>query len=139
MRFMMLRKADHRTEGGIAPGDAVLAAMATYVEQMADAGVLAGGNGLRPSATGARVRFAGGKATIVDGPFTETKELLAGYFIIEVPSKQDAIAWAKRWPGQDGDVEIELRQLSEPGECAATGAIYRAMELRTKAGSKLRS
>ncbi len=139
MRFMLLRKADNRTEDGIPPGDAVLAAMATYVEQMADAGVLTGGNGLRPSSTGARIRFAAGKATVVDGPFTETKELLAGYFIIDVPSKQEAIDWVKRWPREDGDVEIEIRQVSEPGECAATGAIYRAMKVGTKPAVNVRS
>jgi hypothetical protein len=127
MQFMILRKADTRTEGGISPDDRVVAAIADYVREMADAGVLAGGNGLQPSSKGARVRFAAGKTTVIDGPFTETKELLAGYFVIDVPSQEDAIGWVKRWPREDGDVEIEIRPVSQPGQCAATAAIHREM------------
>ena len=130
MRFMILRKADTRTESGTKPSDELLAAIGKYAEEMAEAGVLRGGEGLRPTSTGARVQFAGGKATVIDGPFTETKELLAGYFSIDVPSKDDAIAWAKRWPPLDGDVQLEIRQVVEPEDCVATATIRREVDLR---------
>ena len=115
MRFMIIRKADAETEAGALPSAELVAAMMKYNEEMVNAGVMKAGDGLQPSVKGARVRFSNGKPTVIDGPFTETKELVAGYSLIEVPSKEEAIAWLKRWPILDGhgNVELELRQLYE--------------------------
>jgi hypothetical protein len=115
MRFMILRKADPKTEAGTRPTPELLAAMGKYVEAMAAAGVLLGGDGLKPTAAGARVAFRRGRPVVMDGPFTETKELLAGYFVIRVGSLAEAIDWVKRWPTLDGDgeVELEIRPLFE--------------------------
>ncbi len=119
MRFMIIRKADANTEAGVMPtGEALtelLTAMGRYNEEMVDAGVLISGDGLQPSAKGARVKFNDGRPTVTDGPFAETKELVAGYSIIEVASRDEAIAWAKRWPaaGFEKDVELEIRQIYE--------------------------
>ena len=111
MRFMIIRKADKNTEAGVMPSEALLAAMMNYNETMLKAGVLKDGVGLHPTKNSVRVRIAGGKQTVVDGPFVETKELIAGFTMIEVTSKEEAIAWVKRWPVEDGDVELELRQV----------------------------
>ncbi|MDB5985634.1 MAG: hypothetical protein JWR16_687 [Nevskia sp.] len=113
MRFMILRKADACTEAGILPEEKLLAAMGQYNEELLKAGVMRAGEGLQPSATGVRLRFSHGKTTVIDGPFSETKELIAGFSMFEVPSKDEAIAWVKRWPALDGDgnVEIELREV----------------------------
>ena len=115
MRFMLMRKADAETEAGILPSEELLAAMQKYNEELAKAGVLLQGEGLQASANGARVTFAGGTPTVTDGPFTETKELIAGFTMIDVASLDEAIAWVKRWPRIDGDgnVEIEIRPLYE--------------------------
>lgn len=113
MRFMILRKADSNTEGNVMPSTELLGVMGNYMEEMMKAGVLLGGEGLKPTSEGVRVRFAKGKPTVIDGPFAETKELLAGYCLIQVRSKAEAIEWAKRWPPLDGDVELEIRQLFE--------------------------
>jgi hypothetical protein len=113
MRFMIIRKADKNTEAGVMPGGELVAAMHKYNEDMAKAGVFLDGVGLRPSSNGARVRRSGGKRTVTDGPFTETKELMAGFTMIQVKSKEEAIEWVKRWPLEDGDVELEIRQLFE--------------------------
>ena len=115
MRFMILRKADKQTEAGVMPGTELLAVMGKYMEEMAKAGVLLGGEGLQPSSKGVRVKFSGGKPAVIDGPFIETKELLAGYCLIQVKSRQEALEWARRWPALDGngEVELELRQLFE--------------------------
>jgi hypothetical protein len=116
MRFMIIRKADRDTEAGAPPSEALISAMLAYNDEMIRAGVMLEGAGLQRSAKGARISFSGGKPTIVDGPFTETKELIAGYSIIEVDSKDEAIAWIKRWPPLDGggNVQLELRQLFSP-------------------------
>jgi hypothetical protein len=119
MRFMILRKADKNTEAGILPTQELLAAMGKYMEEMANAGILLAGDGLKPSSMGARVKFSGGKPSVVDGPFTETKELLAGYCIIQVGSKDEAIDWCKRWPPLDGDVELEIRPFFEAEDFGA--------------------
>ncbi|HMA01909.1 MAG: YciI family protein [Gemmatimonas sp.] len=119
MRFMMLLKADKNTEAGLMPDEAILLAMGKYNEQLIKAGVLLAGEGLQPSSKGARVRFSGGKTTVIDGPFSETKELIAGFWMIQVKSKEEAIEWAKRVPfdphgpsATTGGVgEIEIRQL----------------------------
>ncbi|CAM3369124.1 YciI family protein [Corallococcus sp. ZKHCc1 1396] len=115
MRFMIIRKADKATEAGTLPDEKLLAAMGAYNEEMVKAGVMLQGEGLQPSAKGARVKFTNGKPTITDGPFTETKELIAGFTLIQVKSRQEALEWLKRWPALDGggNVELELRQVFE--------------------------
>ena len=115
MRFMLLVKADKSSEAGILPSEELLAEMGKYNEELAKAGVLLAGEGLQPSSKGARVRFSGDKRTVTDGPFTETKELIAGFWLIDVKSKEEAIEWVKRcpnpMPGSEG--EIEIRQVFE--------------------------
>ena len=113
MRFMIIRKADSETEAGAEPSEELITAMLAYNQQMIDAGVMLEGAGLKKSARGARVSFSNGKPTVIDGPFTETKELVAGYSIIEVKSKDEAIEWVKRWPPLDGhgNVQLEIREL----------------------------
>ena len=113
MRFMIIRKADKQTEAGVMPSQELLTAMTKYNEEMAKAGVLLQGEGLQASSKGARVKFSGGRPTVTDGPFTETKELIAGFTMIQVRSKAEAIEWVKRWPKEDGDPELEIRQLFE--------------------------
>jgi hypothetical protein len=108
MRFMLIRKADAETEAGILPSTELLAAMGEYIGGLAKSGVLLSGDGLQASSKGARVKFRGGKPTVTDGPFTETKELVAGYCIIEAPSLAAAIDVARQWPGIDGNGEVEL-------------------------------
>jgi hypothetical protein len=109
MRFMIIRKADADTEAGVMPTEEQLAAMTAYNEELLRAGVLLAGEGLHPSAAGARITFRGGTPTIVDGPFTEAKELIAGFTMIEVRSREEAIEWVKRWP--EADAELELRRV----------------------------
>ena len=118
MRFMMLLKADKTTEAGVLPTRQELEIMGKYNEEMAKAGILLDGAGLQPSSRGAKITFSGPEPVVTDGPFAETKELLAGYWMIEVKSKEEAIAWAKRAPfnalPSNGRVaEIELRQMFE--------------------------
>ena len=115
MRFMIIRKADKNTEAGTMPSTELIAAMMKYNEEMIQAGVMLAGEGLQPSAKGARIKFSAGKPTIFDGPFAETKELIAGFTMIQVQARQEAIDWVKRWPALDGDgaVELELRQVFE--------------------------
>jgi hypothetical protein len=131
MRFMIIRKADPNTEAGALPSEALIAAMGKYNEEMVKAGVMLAGDGLQPSAKGARVKFSRGKPTITDGPFAEAKELVAGYSIIQVKSKQEAVDWVKRWPPLDGDgnVEIEIRQLYELEDFGPSEAIDRMREV----------
>jgi hypothetical protein len=113
MRFMMIVKASKDSEAGILPGEDLLVAMGKFNEEMVKAGVLVDATGLQASSKGARVKFAGDKRIVTDGPFTETKDLIAGYWIIEVKSRHEAIEWAKRspnpHPGQE--TEIEIRQV----------------------------
>ncbi|AMP16270.1 YciI family protein [Collimonas pratensis] len=115
MRFMIIRKADKATEAGEMPSEELLTAMIKYNEEMIQAGIMLAGEGLQPSAKGARIKFSGGKPTVLDGPFAETKELIAGFTMIQVKSKQEALEWVKRWPPLDanGGVELELRQVFE--------------------------
>jgi hypothetical protein len=113
MRFMIIRKADKDTEAGALPGKEVLTAMLKYNEEMAKAGVFLQGEGLRATSKGARVKFSGGTPSVTDGPFTETKELIAGFTMIQVRSLAEAIEWVKRWPAEDGDAELEIRQVFE--------------------------
>ena len=114
MRFMLLLKADENTEAGVMPSEELLAEMGRYNEEMVKAGVLLAGEGLQPSSKGARVKFSGDSRTVVDGPFTEAKELIAGYWLIQVKSREEAIEWVKRCPNPlDGEAEIEIRQVFE--------------------------
>jgi hypothetical protein len=115
MRFLVIRKADESTEAGAMPSEALIAAMGRYNEELVKAGVMRSGDGLKPSAFGTRVKFAGGRPTVVDGPFAETKELVAGFSLFEAASKEEVVEWIKRWPAEDGDgnVEIEIRPLYE--------------------------
>jgi hypothetical protein len=110
---MIIRKADRNTEAGILPSQELLAAMMKYNEELVKAGVMLQGEGLQPSSRGTRVKITDGKPVVVDGPFTETKELIAGFTMIQVRSKEEAVEWVKRWPIEDGDVELEIRQVFE--------------------------
>jgi hypothetical protein len=112
MRFMVLVKANHDTEAGVLPSEELLAAMGRYNEELVKAGVMLAGEGLHPSSKGARVRFSGGKTTVTDGPFTEAKELIAGFWLLQVRSKEEAIEWVSRAPFSDGE-ELEVRQVFE--------------------------
>jgi hypothetical protein len=132
MRFMMIVKANKDSEAGKMPSEELLSAMGKYNEELMKAGVLVDLSGLQPSSKGARIRFSGGKQTVIDGPFAETKELIAGYWIIKVKSREEAIAWAKRVPapfGEGQDAEIEIRQFFEMEDFAPGEAIDRAKEL----------
>jgi hypothetical protein len=114
MRFMVLVKANKDTEAGIMPSTELLAAMGKFNEELVKAGVMLAGEGLQPSSKGARVRFSGDKRIVTDGPFAETKELIAGFWIWRVKSKQEAIDWVKRCPNPMGtESEIEIRQVFE--------------------------
>ena len=115
MRFMIFRMADKDTEAGVMPTEELFASMTTYMEEMHKAGIVRGGEGLQPTSKGARLKFSKGKPKVIDGPFTESKELIAGYLIIEVPSREEAIRWMKRWPAldADGNVTLEIRQIYE--------------------------
>ena len=114
MRFMVIVKATRDSEAGTLPSEALLTAMGQYNEELAKAGILLAGEGLQPSSKGARVRFSGPKRTVVDGPFAETKELVAGFWLWKVKSKEEAIEWVKRCPNpMPGDSEIEIRQVFE--------------------------
>lgn len=112
MRFMILVKADAASEAGEMPNTEILAAMGKYNEELVNAGVMLTGEGLHPSSKGARVKFSGEQRSVTDGPFAETKELLAGFWIFQVGSLQEAIDWVKRAPF-DGGTEIEIRQIFE--------------------------
>ena len=118
MRFMVLVKADKNSEAGALPGKEILAAMGKFNEEMVKAGVMLAGEGLHPTSKGARIKFSGTKRSVTDGPFAETKELLAGFWMLEVKSKQEAIDWASRAPFGDG-VEIEVRQVFEASDFPA--------------------
>jgi hypothetical protein len=114
MRFMILIKANKDTEAGVMPSEELLTAMGKYNEELVKAGVMLAGEGLQPSSKGARVKFSGDKRTVIDGPFTETKELIAGFWLIQVKSKEEAIEWVKRVPNPTGEEgEIEIRQVFE--------------------------
>ena len=118
MRFMVLIKADANSEAGVMPGQDLLAAMGKYNEELVAAGVMLAGEGLHPSAKGARVKFSGTDRVVTDGPFAETKQLVCGFWLWQVPSKADAVEWAKRCP-MSGDTEIELRQVFEAADFGA--------------------
>jgi hypothetical protein len=121
MRFMIIVKADKNSEAGVLPDEKLLAEMGKYNEELAKAGVMLAGEGLHPSSKGARVRFSGSKRTVIDGPFSETKELIAGFWLFQVKSKEEAIEWVKRapnpFPGTES--EIEIRQIFEADDFGA--------------------
>jgi len=121
MRFMILVKATKNSEAGVLPDEKILTAMMKYNEELVKAGVMLAGEGLQPSSKGARVRFSGEKRTAIDGPFTETKELIAGYWLWQCKSKEEAIEWVKRcpnpMPGEES--EIEIRQVFEADDFGA--------------------
>ncbi|MEO9061089.1 MAG: YciI family protein [Nitrosospira sp.] len=120
MRFMVMIKADKDTEAGVLPSEKLLAEMGKYNEELVKAGVMLAGEGLQPSSKGARVRFSGDQRTVIDGPFTETKELIAGFWMFQVKSKEEAIEWVKRCPNPlQGDSEIEIRQVFEAKDFGA--------------------
>ena len=122
MRFMVLVKASKKSEAGEMPDERILTEMGKFNEELVKAGVMLAGEGLQPSSKGARIRFDGSSRTVVDGPFPETKELIAGFWIIQVKSKEEAIAWMKRCPNpMPGEVgEIEIRQIFEASDFVMT-------------------
>jgi len=142
MRFMVIVKADKNSEAGILPSQQLLADMGKYNEELVKAGVMLAGEGLQPSSKGARVRFSGDKRTVIDGPFAETKELVAGFWIWKVNSKQEAIEWLKKCPNPmpGTEPELEIRQIFEAEDFAAsdpTGELRKKEEeLRKKVESK---
>ena len=114
MRFMILVKADKDSEAGVLPSEKLLTEMGNFNEELVKAGIMLAGEGLQPSSKGARVRFSGDKRTVIDGPFAEAKELIAGFWIWKVNSKEEAIEWVKRCPNpMEGESEIEIRQIFE--------------------------
>ncbi len=139
MRFMIVVKATKDTEAGKMPEgkEKLFAAMATYHEELVKAGVLLDASGLQPSSKGWRVKYSGGRRTVIDGPFTEAKELIAGYTLIQVKSREEALEWTKRFPnpaGEGAEAEIEVRQLFELEDFGPSDAIerFRDIEARKK-------
>ena len=136
MRFMVMVRATRNSEAGVMPSERLLTEMGKFNEELVKAGVMLAGEGLQPSSKGARVRFSRGRRTVVDGPFAETKELIAGYWLWQVKSKEEAIDWVKRcpdpMPGEDS--EIEIRQVFEAGDFGAEFTPeLRAQEERVRA------
>ena len=117
MRFMVMVRADKATEAGVLPSEKLLSDMTRYNEELVKAGVMLAGEGLQPSSRGARVHFSGNKRTVIDGPFAETKELIAGFWILQARSKEEVIEWVKRCPNPTGEEsEIEIRQVFEAAD-----------------------
>ncbi|HJV68522.1 YciI family protein [Ideonella sp.] len=132
MRFMIMVRANAMSESGAMPDEGLMAAMASYHEQLAQAGVLLDANGLKPSAEGWRVRYRGGRPTVVDGPFAESKELIAGYTLIQARSREEAMEWARRFPapfGPEVDAEIEVRPLFELDDFTPNDALQRFKDM----------
>ena len=132
MRFMIIVKATKDSEAGVMPEEKLLAAMGAYHEELAKAGVLLDGSGLQPSAKGWRIKYNGDKRSVIDGPFAETKELITGYTIIQVKSKEQALEWTKRFPNPAGEgkpAEIEVRQFFELEDFGPSEAVERMREL----------
>ena len=139
MRFMMLVKASAESEAGVMPSKELIAAMGRFNEEMAQAGVMLAGEGLQPSSKGVRIAFKGGKRMVTDGPFAETKELLAGFWIIQVKSRAEALEWASRIPFTEGEV-VEIRQVFEtedfPADVMPAEEKAREQALRAKLEKK---
>ena len=134
MRFMMIVKANKDTDAGLLPTEEQLAEMGKYNEELLKAGVMLSGEGLQASSKGARVRYSGAKRTIIDGPFTETKELIAGFWLIQVRSKDEALEWARRVPFQEG--EVEVRQVFELEDFGPSDAVERHAQIREQLAKK---
>src|SRR2546427_2383498 len=137
MRFMIIVKATKDTEAGVMPSEQLLTEMGKFNEELVKAGVMLAGEGLHPSSKGARVRFSGGKRTVIDGPFAETKELVAGFWLWQVKSKEEAIEWLKRAPFED--TEVEIRQVFETedfGEALTPELREQEERVRAKTASK---
>ena len=134
MRFMLIVKASAESEAGVMPEDKLIAEMTKFNEEMQKAGILLDLSGLQPSSKGARVKFAGGKRTLVEGPFGDPQSLIAGYWIIQVKSKEEAIQWAMRAPAphKGDDAEIEIRQFFELEDFGESEAIEQARKLESK-------
>jgi hypothetical protein len=137
MRFMMIVKATQDSERGVMPSEKLIAEMAKYHEELQKAGVLLDASGLKPSSKGWRVKYSGAKRALIDGPFTEAKELIAGYTLIQVKSREEAMEWARRFPNPAGDGkegEIEVRQLFELEDFGPSEAIdrFRKMDIGSK-------
>ena len=140
MRFMILIKADHNSEAGVMPSEQLLADMGRFNEELVKAGVMLAGEGLHPSAKGARVRFSGQDRKVIDGPFAETKELIAGFWIWKCASLQAAISWVKRCPNpMPGEAEVEIQQIFEAedfGEAFTPELREQEERLRAQVGGK---
>lgn len=139
MRFMIVVKASHDSEAGVMPAQSLISEMAAYHEALANAGALVDASGLQPSSNGFRVRYDGERRSVIDGPFAETKELIAGYTIIDVASRNDAVAWATRFPNPHGPgraAEIEVRQFYELDDFEPGDGVqrFRALDARRCAG-----
>jgi hypothetical protein len=133
MRYMMIVKGSQKTEAGVLPTEEQMAAMGKYNEELQKAGVLLDLSGLKPTSKGVKVQFSGGKRTVIDGPFTEAKEIMAGYWIIQVKSREEAIEWAKRIPAEAVEMaEVELRPFYELEDFAPGPAIDAGKELGKK-------
>jgi hypothetical protein len=134
---MIIVQGTEETEAGIMPEEKMIAAMASYHEELAKAGVLLDASGLQPTAKGVRIKYSGGRRTVIDGPFTESKEIIAGYTLIQVKTREEGLEWAKRFPnpaGEGSDAEIEVRQLFELEDFAPSEAVDRFREI--EAGKK---
>ncbi len=132
MRFMILVKANKDSEAGVMPEEGLIAEMAAYHEELARAGALLEASGLQPTSKGARIKYSGGRRTLVDGPFTESKELVAGYTVIKVKSREEAMDWAMRFPapfGEGAEAEIEIRQLFEIEDFGSSESMERFREM----------
>lgn len=134
MRFMVIVKANEKSEAGIMPTEQELAEMGKFNEELVKAGIMLAGDGLQPSSKGARIRYGGKKPVVVDGPFAETKELVAGYWILQAKSKEEVVEWLKRAPFQEG--EVEIRQIFELEDFEQGPAIDHHRELQQKLAQK---
>ena len=133
MRFMILVKASPDSEAGVLPDEKMFKAMADYHEELAQAGVLLDANGLQPTSKSWRVRYSKGKRTITDGPFAESKELVAGYTIIQVKSREEALEWTRRFPNpSNAEGEIEVRQMFELDDLGPSAQVHRFRELLSR-------
>ncbi len=130
MRFMIIVKATPATEAGRMPGESMLKVMGAFHEELVRAGVLLDANGLKPTSKGFRVQYSGGKPVVIDGPFAEAKELIAGYTLLQVNSREEAIEWAKRFPNPHGDEDcsVEVRQLYELDDFGPSAAVEQMRE-----------
>ncbi len=132
MRFMIIVKATQDSEAGVMPGEPLFAAMASYHEALLKAGVLLEASGLQPTSKGWRIRYQGQKRRVIDGPFTESKELIAGYTLIQVKTREEALEWSRRFPnpvGEEAEAEIEVRQLYELDDFEPCASIDRFREM----------